>query len=86
MKAIYGVFDSPKKRTKKQKIILTVLHMIPQVDFFLFVFWVNRGHHKLLPRLTDYVDIYLKLLFLIKSGYHFVPSLSTTLIQTKVQI
>ena len=34
-KGLFGILNSPKKRTKK----IDFTTMIPQVDLFLFVFW-----------------------------------------------
>ena len=42
----------PKNEQKNEKIDLLNSTMIPKVEFFLFVFWENRGRHKLLSRFT----------------------------------
>ena len=39
---LLGIFNSSKSEKNKKKIILTVcIPMIPQVDLFSFVFWMN---------------------------------------------
>ena len=36
-KCLFGIFNSPKKRTKK----FDFTTMVPQVELFLFTFWEN---------------------------------------------
>ena len=48
-KCLFGIFNSPKKWTKK--IIFTA--MVTQVELFSFVFWENWRHQKDISKLTD---------------------------------
>ena len=42
-KSLFGIFNSPKKRTKK----FGFKNMVPQVKLFSFVFWENWKHTKI---------------------------------------
>ena len=48
-KCLFGIFNFPKKRTKK----FNFTTMVPQVELFSFVFWENWGNHKLLSRYSN---------------------------------
>ena len=48
-KCIFGIFISPKKRTKK----FDFTTMVPQVELFSFVFRENWKHQKDISKLTD---------------------------------
>ena len=48
-KGLFGILNSPKKRTKK----FDLTTMIPQVELFSFVFWKNWRHQKYISKLTD---------------------------------
>ena len=48
-KCLFGIFNSPKKRTKQ----FNYTTMVPQVDLFSFVFWENSRHQKDILKLTD---------------------------------
>ena len=48
-KYLFGIFYSPKKRTKK----FDFTTMVPQVELISFVFWENWGHQKDISKLTD---------------------------------
>ena len=48
-KCLFGILNSPKKRTKKFKITTVV----PQVELFPFVFWKNWRDQKYISKLTD---------------------------------
>ena len=48
-KCLFGIFNFPKKRTK----IFDFTTMVPQVEFFSFVFWENRRHQKDISKSTD---------------------------------
>ena len=48
-KCLFGIFNSPKKRTKK----FNFTTMVPQVELFSFVFWENWRHQKDISKLTD---------------------------------
>ena len=48
-KRLYGIFNSPKKRTKK----FDFTTMVPQVELFSFVFWENWRHQKEISKLID---------------------------------
>ena len=52
-KCLFGIFHSPKKRTKK----FDFTTMVPQVELFSFVFWENWWHQRDISKLTD---LYLK--------------------------
>ena len=41
-KCLFGIFNSPKKRTKK----FDFTTIVPQVELFSFVFWENLRHQK----------------------------------------
>ena len=48
-KCLFGIFNSPKKRTKK----FDFTTMVPQVELFSFVFWENSRYQKDISKLTD---------------------------------
>ena len=48
-KCLFGIFNSPKKWTKKFNFNPTVT----QVELFSFVFWENGRHQKYISKLTD---------------------------------
>ena len=48
-KCLFGIFNSPKKQTKK----FDFTTMVPQVELFSFVFWENWRHQKDISKLTD---------------------------------
>ena len=48
-KSVFGIFNFSKKRPKK----INLSTMLPQVEFFSFVFWKNWRHQKDISRLTD---------------------------------
>ena len=47
-KCLFGIFNSPKKLTKKFDY-----SMVSLVELFLFVFWENSRHQKDISKLTD---------------------------------
>ena len=48
-KSVFGIFNFSKKRPKK----INLSTMLPQVEFFSFVFWKNWRHQKILLKLPD---------------------------------
>ena len=48
-KCLFGIFNSPKKRTKK----FNFTTILPQVKLFSLVFWENWRHQKDILKLTD---------------------------------
>ena len=48
-KCLFGIFNSPKKQTKK----FNFTTMVPQVELFSFFFWENWRHKKDISKLTD---------------------------------
>ena len=48
-KCLFGIFNSPKRQTKKFDFIT----MVPQVELFSFIFWENWRHHKYISKLRD---------------------------------
>ena len=48
-KCFFGIFNSPKKKMKKNDFTT----MVPQVELFSFIFWENWRHQKDISKLTD---------------------------------
>ena len=48
-KCLFGIFNSPKKWTKK----FNLSTILPQVELFSFVFWKNWRHQKDISKLPD---------------------------------